>query len=330
MNRLQTYDSTKINSLINYRDGETKYGEKIKLFNYLTDLENPKIKFVLLGIPEDIGVRANHGIAGTKSAWDATLAALLNVQYNEFNRAENVILLGHLDFKDLDNLSENQDAKFLSKLVCEIDFAVSFWVNKIQSYNKIPIIIGGGHNNSFGILKGTSTALNKSINCINIDAHADLRATDYRHSGNGFSFAMENGYLNKYGILGLHKNYTNQYTIDLITNSTNIKGIWLDDLIHKNNLTESVSALIKFLEATSCGLELDIDVIKNSLSSATSPTGFTLEETRNIIYQITTQLKPAYFHIAEGAPDLANGKKDENMGKLISYLITDFTRNYKI
>lgn len=328
MNRLQSYSQLEINSIINKRIGETKFGEKIKLFNYLSDLENPEIKFVLIGIPEDIGVRANGGIAGTKTAWSATLQALLNVQYNEFNHAEKLLLLGHLDFTDLEKLTENKDHVFLSKLVCEIDAAVCFWIQKIISFNKIPIVIGGGHNNAYGILNGVSSILNKSINCINIDAHADIRSTENRHSGNGFSFALEKEYLNKYGIIGLQKNYNNQYIIDLINNSTNIKGIWLDDLIHENDLLQSISGVINFCKTDSCGLEIDLDSIANTLSSAMSPIGFSVEEVRRIMFEITTQIKPVYLHIAEGATELANGKTDYTTGKLTASLITDFIRNY--
>jgi len=36
--------------------------------------------------------------------------------------------------------------------------------------------------------------------------------------------------------------------------------------------------------------------------------------------------KPAYLHICEGAVQLHDGRKDENTGKLISYLVSDFIK----
>lgn len=58
-----------------------------------------------------------------------------------------------------------------------------------------PIAIGGGHNNAYPMLKGYSLAKKEKINAINCDPHADFRALEGRHSGNGFSYAVNDGYL---------------------------------------------------------------------------------------------------------------------------------------
>jgi arginase family enzyme len=41
----------------------------------------------------------------------------------------------------------------------------------------------------------------KTINAINFDAHSDFRILEGRHSGNGFSYAYEEGFLKKYFVL---------------------------------------------------------------------------------------------------------------------------------
>lgn len=76
----------------------------------------------------------------------------------------------------------------------KIDAVVAETVKKILSAGKIPITIGGGHNNAFGIIKGASEAFEKPVNVLNIDAHTDLRKLEHRHSGNGFSFALKKGF----------------------------------------------------------------------------------------------------------------------------------------
>jgi formiminoglutamase len=38
------------------------------------------------------------------------------------------------------------------------------------------------------------------VNAINFDAHSDFRILEGRHSGNGFSYAYEEGFLKKYFI----------------------------------------------------------------------------------------------------------------------------------
>jgi formiminoglutamase len=72
---------------------------------------------------------------------------------------------------------------------------------------KNPII--GGHNNSYGNIKGTALAKGKPVNAINFDAHSDFRILEGRHSGNGFSYAYEEGFLKKF-YFGLHENYTSK------------------------------------------------------------------------------------------------------------------------
>jgi formiminoglutamase len=52
------------------------------------------------------------------------------------------------------------------------------------------------------------------VNAINFDAHSD-RILEGRHSGNGFSYAYEEGFLKKYFIFGLHEIYLKS-VLDLI------------------------------------------------------------------------------------------------------------------
>lgn len=75
-------------------------------------------------------------------------------------------------------------------------------------WKKNQLLLEDGHNNAYGIIKGCALALNKSMNVINFDAHTDLRKLEGRHSGNGFSYAYEEGFLKKYYVFGLHENYT--------------------------------------------------------------------------------------------------------------------------
>ncbi|MDB2426865.1 arginase family protein, partial [Flavobacteriaceae bacterium] len=162
-------------------------------------------------IKEDIGIRANHGRPGAKETWNEVLKKLLNIQNNEFLNGSNILVLGHLDFSNLYISHQSTDAnkllKTYRKQVEKIDQIVNQLVYSIVKAGKTPIIIGGGHNNSYGIIKGCALALKTKINTINFDAHTDLRAQEGRHSGNGFSYAIEEGFLDRYFIFGPHENY---------------------------------------------------------------------------------------------------------------------------
>ena len=220
MTSLKIYTQSDVLAFINKRKGEKKFGEKVTFItdaqNLDQELTNSTSKYVLFGINESIGVKANRGRQGTETAWSSALKSLLNTQNSPLNKGKNVLLLGCLEFpeqmarsKKL-NTDNSSDLQQLYTMVNEIDEDVTNLMFKIISAGKIPIVIGGGHNNAYGNIKGSTLALNKPINVINFDAHTDFRALEGRHSGNGFSYAFKEGFLNRYFIFGVHENYTSK------------------------------------------------------------------------------------------------------------------------
>src|SRR4051812_6151562 len=96
------YDKQDILHLTKIRRFETKLGESMQV---LSDKQHPETalqqstaRYVLFGIPEDIGVRANYGTGGADSAWMPFLSAFLNIQSNDFLNGQEILLLGHFDF----------------------------------------------------------------------------------------------------------------------------------------------------------------------------------------------------------------------------------------
>ena len=313
------HTAKEIKNLTKSREGEIKTGQKITILNSLSSIIDTDATYIILGICEDIGVSANHGKPGCSKAYPAFLDSYLNTQNNSYNACDQVALAGTVvssyEQQHIDNCSIDQ----LSELTEEVDRVVTEIVSKIAAANKIAVVIGGGHNNAYGILKGYSLALQKPLNCINIDAHTDLRKCDRRHSGNGFSFALKNNYLNCYHIFGLHHNYTPQYIFDQIAASPNITFDFFEDM-----LDETVQHQ-KFKEAlsktgTPWGLEIDCDALGNFPASAKTPSGFSINSIRQWIKECKSQNKPHYLHICEAAPETNNS----STGKTLSYFVTDF------
>ena len=77
MEKLIQFTASDLAKITNHRSGEIKFGEKMVTIPKGTDLNSfiktTEAKYVLLGIPEDIGVRANFGRPGAASAWESTL-----------------------------------------------------------------------------------------------------------------------------------------------------------------------------------------------------------------------------------------------------------------
>jgi formiminoglutamase len=341
MEKLLPFTMNDLAKVTNHRSGEIKFGEKMitvpKGTDPITFLKTCDAKYVLLGIPEDIGVRANYGRPGAASAWDSAIKNIANIQHNRFCKGSQIIVLGqvnvceemkeveHLDFNDIDDRSK------LSQLVERIDKDVSHIIFNIIKAGKTPIIIGGGHNNSYGNIKGAALAKGKSINAVNFDAHSDFRILEGRHSGNGFSYAYEEGFLKKYFVFGLHENYTSKSVLDLIKKTEDrVRYNTYDSLkIRKEKeFNQEMNNALAFVETDFFGIEIDLDAIPNIASSAMTLSGFSVEELRQFISFFGKNKNASYIHICEGAPDLDQEKNNHLIGKLIGYLVTDFIKSH--
>ncbi|MEP6712440.1 MAG: arginase family protein [Ferruginibacter sp.] len=345
MKHFKFYSKNDILSLTKVRRFETKLGERIQYLKQEGEwpevLQQTAAKYVLVGIPEDIGVKANYGTGGADTAWYPFLNSFLNTQSNDFLTGEDILLLGHFDFGDLKYLVENnaynQDELIdaYRHAVNTIDEEVENMMKTIASFKKIPVVIGGGHNNAYPIIKGVSKGLYKAealplaqINCINLDAHTDYRTIEGRHSGNSFRYAEADGYLGKYCIIGLHENYIQQNVLTDIHENPFIQYSTYEDIfIHeKKNFIQAIAHATGFTEDTYTGIELDLDCIQDTLCSAHTPTGISPLHARQYINFTATDAKVAYLHITEGACQLADGTRDDITGKLISYLVSDFIK----
>lgn len=320
MDKLKIYTHHDILPLVNERVGEVKLGQKVQVIRWFEDLQNCDAKFVLLGIPEDIGVRANLGVGGTQTAWLPALKALLNMQSNPFFSGEELLILGALEIEE----PADKSLASLRNKVRIIDNLVYPIIEQIIAANKIPIVIGGGHNNAMGMIWGASLAHNSKMNVVNIDAHADIRRTEGRHSGNAFTYALENGYLDQYRIFGLQQNYIHDDLPEYLKSNPSIRAFYYEELLkNEKTILKNWKAFIKDLPEP-CGLELDLDCIENVLSSATSPSGFSLNDIRSMV--LSGEKRFSYLHLCEGATALADGRQDLTTAKTIALLVADFIK----
>jgi formiminoglutamase len=339
MEKLIPFSVNDLARVTNHRNGEVKFGEKMLTIPKYTDaksfLETCEAKYVLLGIPEDIGVRANYGRPGTASAWESAIASIANIQHNRFCKGSQLLVLGQIDvlaemeavkLLDFNNI---KDRKKFSDLVEIIDKDVAHIISIIVNSGKTPIVIGGGHNNAYGNIKGTALAKGKPINAVNFDAHSDFRILEGRHSGNGFHYAYEEGFLKKYFIFGLHENYTSKNVLGIIKNiEDRVQYNTYDQIAirKEKNYEDEMQKAFEFVSHETFGIEIDLDALPNIASSAMTLSGFSIEQVRQFVSFFGKSKNAAYLHICEGAPDLGEDKNNHLIGKLIGYLVTDFIK----
>ena len=331
MNHLNIITKNNIRSQTNLRNGEVKFGEKVNVvetIDFENAIKNSESKYILFGIEEDFGVRANFGNPGTNNTWQKFLPFFLNMQHNKFCKANQIFVLGSLNYDEYYKNIDNLEREKLFELVAMVDKDVSHLCYIIKKNGKIPVVIGGGHNNSYGIIKGCALANKKPINVLNIDAHSDFRILEGRHSGNGFSYAYDEKFLAKYFIVGLQENYISKnLMLELKTKKSVINFITLENILFDEQY--SFNKLHKFIEEfffqTTFGLEIDLDCITNQASSAATPSGFCLNDIRKLLVKINQIQQTEYLHIAEGIMT-SNPLQNALLGKTISYLITDFVK----
>ncbi|HYD90443.1 MAG TPA: formimidoylglutamase [Flavobacterium sp.] len=339
MENIILFTQSDLTQYTSHRSGEIKFGERIltippneKPKGYITNCD---AQFVLIGVPEDIGVRANFGRPGTSSAWGSAIKSIVNLQHNKFCKGSNLLILGQVDTTKAMEQAATLDAtskegrKALSELVETIDRDVAHIICLIVAAGKIPIVIGGGHNNAYGNIKGTALAKGKPVNAVNFDAHTDFRQLEGRHSGNGFSYAFDEGFLKNYFIFGLHENYASKGVMENIRkNEERIQFNTYEEIAvrkEKSFSAEKTNAL-EFVQGEPFGIEIDLDSLPNVASSAMTPSGFSIERARQFVHYMGQHENAAYLHLCEGAPDLDNEKTAHLTGKLIAYLVTDFMK----
>jgi formiminoglutamase len=345
LTHFKRYHRTDVLSQTNLRRFETKMGERVSVLSDSADIieavKSLTAQYVIIGIPEDIGVKANYGVGGTSTVWISFLQSFLNSQSNDFLTGEDVAVIGHFDFGDLQFLIDknaytpDEKIEAYRHAVAAIDDEVESLIKLIVSEEKTPIVIGGGHNNAYPVLKGSAKGLHAAqmiplpqINCINLDAHTDYRPAEGRHSGNSFRYAEDDGFLQKYCALGIHEAYLPQNVWIDIVNNPFIDIITYEDIfIHeKRSFRQAVTHAIEFTEDGFCGIELDLDCVQNILSSASTPSGVQAVHARQFVNLCAAHAKACYLHISEGATRLANGNTNDLTGKFISYLVSDFIK----
>lgn len=309
-----SFSKTNLQSILSIREGETKIGQTCQF-----DYQNNECKYVILGISEDIGPQSNLGFQGSANAFSAFISRFINMQDNRFLNGNSICILGEIRSIDLfETLEKGRE------LISELDEIVKSIIEPIILLGKIPIVIGGGHNNAFPLIWASSLAKNESINVINLDPHADCRALEGRHSGNPFSYAKHHQYLDHYSVLGLHQQYNNE-TMYTYLESNNFNFTFFEDYLFNNrSLTQDIEHFAHVSFNKPIGIELDLDTITFMPSSAFTPSGFTVNDARKYIHTIAKHKNISYLHLPEGAPVTLNEEKI--VGKALSYFVSDFIK----
>ncbi|MCK8045793.1 formimidoylglutamase [Shewanella sp. 1CM18E] len=311
MLNLSLFTEDNRHSLLSTRDGETKLGQQVQLASAaqsladnLSQAKTNGARFVILGIGEDIGPRANLGRGGATNAFESAMAQFLNLQSNRFLNGQQCLVLGQISTQDL-QLDANSSAEQLREQVSNLDERVIKVLSAVFESGLEPIVIGGGHNNAYGLLMAAKTSFKRPLAAVNLDPHSDFRPKEGRHSGNGFSYAAASGALGYYHVLGLHELKNSETTLQQLETFGghwhSLQQIWVRQEL---SLETALKQIAKQLNNTQLpvAIELDLDAITNMPSSASTAAGIPLLDALKYVNYIAKHCPSVYLHLAEAAP----------------------------
>jgi formiminoglutamase len=206
---------------------------------------------ILVGFPQDEGVRRNGGRVGAAKAPDEIRKCLYRLTTSHAQLQIDLAACGPLDAGNVrvsENLEESQEQ-------------LGSVIGGILRIGAVPIVLGGGHETAYGHYLGyVNNQIPVSI--INIDAHLDVRPclNGLGHSGSPFRQAMEHpGFPlpgSRYVCLGAQPfAVSQQHFAYARTKGAKIRYAWTDI----DNLATAVVEEVDRLAADGCRVMLTID-----------------------------------------------------------------------
>jgi formiminoglutamase len=230
-----------------------------------TPADYPAADVVLLGCPQDMGVRRNQGRAGARDA----PAAIRRILYT-FPVTEKISRFSILDAGDIPVDGRLEDIHRRHRRVVE----------QILGDGKTVIVLGGGNDISYPDARALAEVAAELL-AFNIDSHFDVRADEPRNSGTPYRQLMEGGFLppENFYELGVkeavnapaYRDYVEQKGVHVFT---------LEDLRRRDG-EMLVSTILKERDADAIFWGFDLDAVRTVDApgvSATYPIGLTAEE----------------------------------------------------
>jgi formiminoglutamase len=211
---------------------------------------------VLLGFPQDEGVRRNGGRPGAALAPKAIRHWLYRLGAEDPAAGVQLARLEPLDLGDVIIEGDLEDSQGTLGTV----------VVKLLEKGCVPIVLGGGHETAFGTYLGYVAAL-LEVAVINVDAHLDVRPflDGHCHSGSPFRQMMEHGALplsgSSYVCLGAQPANTSRHHADHVRQRGG-EIVWADDV--RSRLAEQFRQSAERLTPSGRPLHvsLDADVVR--------------------------------------------------------------------
>ncbi len=277
----------------------------------------PHPAYALVGFQSDEGVRRNHGRTGAYDAPDTLRNALANLPYN-----------GAYDIYDTGNIS------CMDKDLQQAQTALAKHVHTLIHNTHTPIILGGGHETSFGGLMGVHQAYPNDIKIgiVNFDAHFDLRTTadNIPTSGTPFSdthrvFTEDNRDFT-YFCMGIAKS-SNTNTLFKRADALGVQYCYDTEChMHPNKCVQKLTDFIKSVD--NVYITIDMDTFHGGIApgvSAVNPMGIPPVFVETCLYHITQTNRIIALDVVEINPKYDKNTLTARLGARLIHSILPYT-----
>ena len=268
-------------------------------------------RFVIVGCPQDEGVRRNQGRPGAAEAPDKIRQALYKLSAPAKLQEGLLFDAGNtLIGETLEETHQNQ-TQVVAQLVKD---------------DKIAIILGGGNDISYPDGVALSKRYSKFL-AINVDSHFDVRENNQRNSGTPYRQLLEEKIIDPKHFYELAiQPLANSAVYSDYLKKKKVTAVMLEQL-RKKGVEKTLKYILKSDKSKSIFWGIDMDSVRSSDApgvSASYPTGLTAEEILSITAIAGQDKRSRILEISEVNPKF---DIDGRTCKLAALLIITFLRN---
>ena len=226
-------------------------------------------EFIIIGCPQDEGVRRNNGRVGAAAAPDAIRQILYHCTAPPELTAGAIVDLGNIIIADALEETHDIHAKVVTKILAD---------------KKRLIVLGGGNDISYPDCLGLSK-VHKNILALNIDSHFDVRENKVRNSGTPYRQLLEENIIRLENFFELAiQPFANSEIYWNYLESKSVSIHTLEQLL-KQGIKKTLNSILDKNKCEAIFWGFDMDSVRSADApgvSASYATGLTAEEILSI------------------------------------------------
>lgn len=283
-----------------------------KLGDIVTWLESDysRSKFVLLGCPQDEGVKRNHGRPGAAEAPNQIRKCFYKFPVSPGVKRGDLFDAGNTIIGETLEKTHETHTKLVSQITRD---------------GKKLIVLGGGNDISYPDCTGMAMNYKKLL-AFNIDSHLDVRKNNVRNSGTPYRQLLDEKKIEAKSFFELAvQPFANSEIYLSYLKKKKVKIVTLDQFREKG-IQKTLRAILKSNKLKAIFWGIDMDSVRSSDApgvSASYPTGLTAEELLSIAQIAGKDKRSRIFEISEVNPKY---DIDNRTCKLAALAITEFLR----